>query len=555
MTTETRALKPLPRRPPHPSAVAEKGAKTGPAGGDGRASRPAASSSGASSSTDLGGFQEEHAVDAWRFLLNLDPESFEAGVDVVPAGKPLVPEFSSSMITESMAGYSQQDRVMMTLGFIRFLRLLMAEVTLAFERGVAAGRARDHQEVLVDVVPEEEGDGTDLMQRTLSGYIDGGSGSGEWLRHLQALQVELAKQPAPLRNANIGSLKARLERAPRVTLEQRTELQAVLVAMEDEDCGAAVGDVGWSLRWWNQLFPVVGSGAACSSDAVIISEVPVLRDEDIAMLASGQQEVRREKALEEDRRRQQEAQRENDEVEQESYLQWLHQDRASCDRDARTRPELSARELKEWEDWEWAQLLDEPPQKRKRSSVLLTVGGGHKDGGPWVSKTLRVPCPRDGGMPTFQVAFTWEEDCFPDDVETVRAPSPRRGVDPVVAGAEPADVGVEDCGTGVTGPCAAPPVAVTEVQEDTAVDVEGTMQDLSFTDYEDLYKKWKAGTLTGCQVKGIGGANLLDIMEAQWILDTETPVGDTMQGIQPKFEDKFEEGEGSELSGEIYKDE
>ena len=60
------------------------------------------STSGAGSSTDrpttrpadnaggeegLANMNEEHAVDAWRFLLGMDPESFEAGVDIVTAGQ------------------------------------------------------------------------------------------------------------------------------------------------------------------------------------------------------------------------------------------------------------------------------------------------------------------------------------------------------------------------------------------------------------------------------------------------------------------------------------
>ena len=35
--------------------------------------------------------------------------------------------------------------------------------------------------------------------------------------------------------------------------------------------------------------------------------------------------------------------------------------------DGRRKRELTAAALKEWEDWEWQQILSEPPEKRTRS--------------------------------------------------------------------------------------------------------------------------------------------------------------------------------------------
>ena len=114
------------------------------------------------------------------------------------------------------------------------------------------------------------------------------------------------------------------------------------------------------------------------------------------------------------------------------------------------------------------------------------------------------------------------------------------------------------------------------------MDAEGTLQDVSFTDYEDMYKRWKMGRLTGDQVKAIGGPNLLDLMEAQWILDTETQaelmlpeipvkpddatdgVGGTSMptterdmehGVQLEDDDKVEGSGVMQLTGEIYKSE
>ena len=73
--------------------------------------------------------------------------------------------------------------------------------------------------------------------------------------------------------------------------------------------------------------------------------------------------------------------------------------------------------------------------------------------------------------------------------------------------------------------------------------VESSMGDLEWKDYEELYEKWKAGAVADDDVRDIGGGNLLDLMEAQYILDIDanppsqarTP-GDTVQLVKGKFE-------------------
>ena len=158
--------------------------------------------------------------------------------------------------------YSVQDRTMMTVAFVRFLRMLMAEVSQAMERGVMAGNARARDEVLVDVAvdpesePEADGDGTNLMQKTLTSHLRT-AGGGNWFERLQAFQQALSGLPAPMRNANIQGMQARCtskgsEPGGGARME---DFRAVLVAMlEVEEATRAVGDVGWQLHWWNILF-------------------------------------------------------------------------------------------------------------------------------------------------------------------------------------------------------------------------------------------------------------------------------------------------------------
>ena len=136
----------------------------------------------------------------------------------------------------------------------------MAEVMMSFEKGVAAAGARNRNEVLVEVEAEEDGDGSSLMQRTLTGQLGKRTGHNSWLVELQKLQVELTHQETALRNSNIAGLQACLRQAPGIREARRMELEAVLVAMSDEESSeVAVCNVTWQLQWWNRLFPPTSS--------------------------------------------------------------------------------------------------------------------------------------------------------------------------------------------------------------------------------------------------------------------------------------------------------
>ena len=218
--------------------------------------------------------------------------------------------------------------------------------------------------------------------------------------------------------------------------------------MEDEDCReAAVGDVGWLLKWWARLFPLGSCTApACSTDAVAFPGVTEPRDEDIAILASDQEEARRDKMKEGAWRREQEAQREQDEIDQDSYHQRLFREGECEGQDARRMPELSA-----------GLGMGRAAQGAAETQEILGSNddgwrAGQRDGGPcpWVSKTLRVPCPTGRGMPSLQLFLEWEEESCPDDVETVGVPSPSRGCN------QGAAEGGNDDGRGITSTRLAP---------------------------------------------------------------------------------------------------
>ena len=60
------------------------------------------------------------------------------------------------------------------------------------------------------------------------------------------------------------------------------------------------------------------------------------------------------------------------------------------------------------------------------------------------------------------------------------------------------------------------------------------MSDLEYKDYEEIYKKWKAGELHEGEVRRVGGEGLLDLMQAQRILDMETQEEDVTLAATPK---------------------
>ncbi|CAE7752987.1 Zdhhc3 [Symbiodinium sp. CCMP2456] len=494
------------------------------------------------------------AVDAWRFLLGVDAESFEDNVDVVAAGSPLLPQHSTEMITETVANYDAADRTMLTIAFVRFIRMLMLEVTQAFERGVEAGDARNRNEVLVDVAVEEEedaeeeaGDDTHLMQRTMTGIVKGTMHASaqedreHWLARLRTLQDSLASQSAALRTANSEGMLARLSRDRGVSATAREELEALLVGMQEPACGDIMaGDIAWQLQWWTRLFGAAGSDAATGSTdpmpTTTVESCDVPGDKEIEQLASDEAEARQD--AERERRL-----REHQQMEQEKYEDEYDQHYAKLQEDHVNQSRMTAQQYKQWEDWEWNEVMQGPPQKRRRAALHFEIGGASEVGAPWVSRSLRVPCGRGGALPSLRLDLQLQwEDC-PDDVETVRVSPPELPADkpepettePTVAVAAPTPPGgpetpAEDDLVVERRDPEEPGEAKNVQDQDTQLDVELTvasgggvqgLQGLEFSDYERLYDRWRRGTISDAEVVSIGGGDLLELMEAQMAVDGE----------------------------------
>ena len=375
-------------------------------------------------------------MDAWRFLLGLDSESFEENIDVVAAGRPLLPEHVAAMVTETVANYGAHDRAVMTVAFVRFLRLLMSEVMQAFERGVLADVARGRGEVLVEVpvdpLPDGgEGDGSSLMQRTLTGQFRvGASPRQSWFHRVQMLQEEWGRQSGGARNANIVGLQTRLRQQHDLPEDQRESLEAMLVAMEEHGCHeGGVGDLAWQLQWWDSLFNTRGCQVGPSGHPSRTGSASP-RDEDLQEMVRDEEAIRHERLREEEARRRQQAERERQEEEFLQYQMSLLEDRndrgelshpvadkASSSKDPSS-TRLSATEFRQWEDWEWHNLLTEPPQKRQRRVMEITMRGSSGRDSPTVAKTLRIPLSDPGAM-SLRMDLQVQLEHYPDDVETV----------------------------------------------------------------------------------------------------------------------------------------
>eukprot|EP00439_Symbiodinium_sp_Y106_P021118 s6358_g2.t1 len=168
---------------------------------------------------------------------------FEQDVPVVQNGQPLLPDHTTNMIEETISTYDDNDRAIMTTAFLRLLRMLMAEVSMAFERGVRIAEARVSDEVLADVRVDAEpgGDSTSMMQRSLTAMM---------------------RQPT---TSTCSSLRSEALQG------KWDQLQAMLIAMTADDHGpAGVCDIGWQVRWWNCLFPVASSAEAASSTGRVV---------------------------------------------------------------------------------------------------------------------------------------------------------------------------------------------------------------------------------------------------------------------------------------------
>ncbi|CAE7239176.1 unnamed protein product [Symbiodinium sp. CCMP2592] len=337
---------------------------------------------------------------------------------------------------------------------------------------------------------------------------------------------------------------SRLDRAANLDSGKRDQMQAVLVAMCDEDSeGTGVGDLTWQMEWWRNFFGLdMQTGMPGSSN----DPPPPLTDADLAQLQADQDEARREQ----DRERRV---REAEQMAQKQYEEAYHkyQEELGEDESVRLR-RLTAQEYKQWEDWQWNNIMGERPPKRQRNVLAVTVSGRVDRGSAWLSRSLRVPVGA-GGTASLRLDMELLTEICPDDVDTVvlehgpvgvnpddgndgsadaevsraeRGPEGIAATDVPPAGREPDAVHSAPVGEAGRSELRAPrhdvlPDELSTLPYEATQLEDGSLSGLEFVQYEQLYAAWKEGRLDDAAVRSAGGEAPLDLMQGQRLLDFE----------------------------------
>ncbi|CAE7247175.1 unnamed protein product, partial [Symbiodinium sp. CCMP2456] len=489
------------------------------AGGGTHASEAAASSAPSNTSSrpmPPERLEEAQGVDAWRFLLGIDVENFEAGHDVVAAGRPLLPDFSSAMIRETVAQYDAHDRAVMTVAFMRFLRMLMAEVMVAFERGLQVGAASDRNEVLVDVLLEDEASGDEtglmqlgkpvqtedadevnLMQREMANRAE------RWSRALIRLQKELISQTPAKQRSHVHQLRARLFNRVDVNnwSEEEDQLFALLTAMDlERPVHPVEQDEEWLQAWGQELeafLPGMATAIHMGPGPISVEGHRGLTEEEINAMARDEEEVRREAEMEARAR-----QKEREMIEDEEIRMLQRQ----------------AALFQAWEDWGLHEESMRASQRsrtvhtKRRCVVDLEVQGEEATGSQDRPRTWRrvMTVPEQGAL-TLKLRAVMVDEVSESDMATVIVDPPA-----VDDGREPRQ-------------------SADEPQEGPhVVDNRGTEgqehMDMDYAQFSRLYGQWEMGQLSSEAVRLQYGPDVLELMEAQYAA-VRDPGGDTMDNL------------------------
>ncbi|CAE7217319.1 Zdhhc3 [Symbiodinium sp. KB8] len=175
---------------------------------------------------------------------------------------------------------------------------------------------------------------------------------------------------------------------------------------------------------------------------------------------------------------------------------------------------------------------------QSKREALLAFGGDHESQGPWISRAIRIPCSRRDGPVTIRMDCHMEDEVRP--AETVVVPQDPCEADTLpLPAAVPQDPGEADTlplpaednsipgdghGPEVAGGLSGTTCLDSMDRENKPMDTveNSTLRDIEWSDYQDLYDKWKNGRNNDQEIVVAGGKNLLDLMEAQFISDMES---------------------------------
>ncbi|CAE7202627.1 unnamed protein product [Symbiodinium sp. CCMP2592] len=442
----------------------------------------------------------DQAVYLWRHLLfdkdNCGPPL--TGNARVPDN--FLPRRMLQEISTHHEAMSQHNRAISTLALITVIRYLMAEVSRTLD--VADALARSQQGDMVEVeVDGEEADTSLLMQKfALTGGRDTKESRGT--RALLRLHKELLGQTRAAQLAHVRRLQLGLP-SPSATVAVdpwREQLEALLVALgpsEGEAVDMGHADEVWFGNWVNEITAFVPNFQEFTE--------PIHVETQTTAAASGDFDRELEMLLEdEESERNWRAQRAAEEAhEQERQREF----EASC---ARELVELRA-DAKAFRDWEQEQMnaaLARPGPSKRRCVMTIEASSGSSDK-PRMLHTFEVDVPMNGSAVQLSIRATMEPD--PEDVTTQAA--------------SPAPIGDKSITDADQGPRA---------HEHGGGPPTGIPDDLSFRDYQGIYEKWRAGTLTMDMITAQYGHDVAELLQTQQALvvsDSMPEGGQPSQGV------------------------
>ncbi|CAE7273823.1 TNR [Symbiodinium sp. CCMP2592] len=374
---------------------------------------------------------------------------------------------------------SPQNRLASTIALVTVMRYLMSELSMTMNVAEAVARTREGTQE-TEELEDEDGDGTNLMQKSLAETVSGSS-LQRWTRALIRLQKELSGQAKGVRRTHVRRLQQGLLGCADPQGEWNLQLSALLVAMGHETEGVegeSAMDTTWLSQWYGELGVLLqGFGLPIQVDsqpqdgsqpavppAQTLTAFPTLDE-----LLEDEREATR---LKEEQNREQE----DRELQEQEYAMLQAQELEHL------RAQASAAQLAD--DLAMQEALQRPPKRRCVMSVEMASGSQDR---ARILHTLEVEVPADGEA--IQVTIKAAMRADPEDVETVGVPTPVLP-EPGLR-SEPRDP-------------AAGQRPFTE-----------TLSDLDFAAYEGVYKLWSTGQQSSEEISNTYGPEMLELLQSQ----------------------------------------
>ena len=209
----------------------------------------AASSAGAGVSTPS--FDVVDAMNAWRRLLgHASPGHGELTIE---NGGPVISDRTYRDILHDLRGRVEQDRLMMSVAVVSYIRALMVELGEACHEACLTIQDVEPEDEEVEIQLDDEDVG--LMQTDIA-HILQDSDEDRWARLRTRLQKELAMQPKGRCAVHVSALLCSLRRCQDLQVQTGygAQLEAALVVMSQDALADGLPmDDAWVMDWTGAL--------------------------------------------------------------------------------------------------------------------------------------------------------------------------------------------------------------------------------------------------------------------------------------------------------------